>query len=65
MPNEVSEDHFAELRKHFDDTQIVELVSVLSLFGFLNRWNDTLATTLEPMPLAIGEKLGLAPGKHR
>src|SRR5690349_4813113 len=28
LPNDVTEDHFAELRKHFDDTQIVELVSV-------------------------------------
>jgi hypothetical protein len=30
------------------------------MFGFLNRWNDTLATPLEDEPIAIGEKF-LAP----
>jgi uncharacterized peroxidase-related enzyme len=66
LPNDVTDDHFAALQPHFDVTQIVELVSVLSLFGFLNRWNDTLATTLEPEPRAVGEKLlaGWSPGKH-
>jgi uncharacterized peroxidase-related enzyme len=47
IPNAVTDEHFAELRKHFDDAQVVELVSVISLFGYLNRWNDTMATTLE------------------
>ena len=30
--------------------QIVDIVSVISLFGFLNRWNDTLGTALEDVP---------------
>ena len=46
----------------------MELVAVISLFGWLNRWNDTMATELESSPLAYGkEKLagaGWAPGKH-
>ncbi len=59
VPNAVNEDHFAELRKHFDDAGIVEIVSVVSLFGWLNRWNDTLATELETSPLRFGqERLG-------
>ncbi len=59
VPNAVNEDHFAELRKHFNDAEIVEIVSVVSLFGWLNRWNDTMATELETSPLRFGqERLG-------
>ena len=47
VPNLVGAEHFAALREHFDDAQIVELVAVSSLFGFLNRWNDTMSTPLE------------------
>ena len=35
------------LSKHFSERQVIEVVAVISLFGFLNRWNDTMATTLE------------------
>ena len=48
VPNEVTDEHFERLRDHFSDDEIVEIVSVISLFGWLNRWNDTMATTLEP-----------------
>jgi hypothetical protein len=59
---------FTELRKYWSEEQIVEIVAVISLFGFLNRWNDTMATPLEEEPIAVGEKY-LAPrgwsiGKH-
>jgi uncharacterized peroxidase-related enzyme len=47
VPNEVTDDMFAELRKHWSEEQIVEIVGVIALFGFLNRWNDTMATPLE------------------
>lgn len=49
-PNMVEDADIAELKKHFDDGQIVEIVGVISLFGFLNRWNATLATVLEDEP---------------
>ena len=69
VPNTVTDDMFAELRKHWTEEQIVEIVGVISLFGFLNRWNDTLATPLEDEPVAIGEQFlalhGWSPGKHR
>jgi hypothetical protein len=35
------------LGKHFDEGQIVELVASVALFGYLNRWNDSMATELE------------------
>ncbi len=68
VPNLVDAEHFTELRKQFDDAQIVELVSVCALFGFLNRWNDTMSTELESTPRAFGEQhltaAGWEVGKH-
>ena len=68
VPNEVTDEMFAKLREHWGDGQIVEIVAMIALFGFLNRWNDTLATPLEDEALALGEKY-LAPhgweaGRH-
>ena len=67
-PNAVTDADMAELRRHFDDEQIVEIVAVIANFGFLNRWNDTMATELEQAPLAwAGQHLapqGWEPGKH-
>lgn len=69
VPNAVTDELFARLRRHWTDAQIVELLGVVALFGFLNRWNDTMATPLEPVAAALGERF-LAPGgwragKHR
>ena len=69
VPNAVTDDMFAELRRYWSEDEIVEIVGVIALFGFLNRWNDTLATPLEDEPIAVGEKYlaphGWNPGKHR
>jgi alkylhydroperoxidase family enzyme len=69
VPNTVTDDMFAELRKYWTEEQIVEIVAVISLFGFLNRWNDTLATPLEDEPIDVGQKYlargGWEIGKHR
>lgn len=50
VPNESAPGHFERLRAHFTDRQVVQIVGVIALFGFLNRWNDTLATELEAVP---------------
>lgn len=59
----------AELRRHWDDGEIVEITGVVALFGFLNRWNDAMATELEAGAAADGARWiaarGWAPGKHR
>ena len=52
-------EHFEDLRAHFDDGQIVELVSAIAMFGWLNRWNDTMATDLEDQPFDV--RLGASP----
>lgn len=68
-PNAVTDADFEACRLHWSDEQITELVAVCAVFGFLNRWNDTMATTLEDVPRAAAERV-LAPqgwdvGKHR
>ncbi|NRD89641.1 carboxymuconolactone decarboxylase [Sphingopyxis sp. BSNA05] len=51
VPNAATDGHFAALDAHYDDRQKTEIMAVISMFGFLNRWNDTLATGLEDKPL--------------
>lgn len=55
-PNLTTDETFADLREHFDDEQIAELVAVIALFGFFNRWNDTIAPDLEDAPKQFGYK---------
>jgi uncharacterized peroxidase-related enzyme len=62
VPNAVTDEMFLELRKHWSEDEIIEIVGVISVFGFLNRWNDTLATPLEESPLHFGEQQLAAPG---
>jgi uncharacterized peroxidase-related enzyme len=68
VPNAVTDELFTELRRHWSEDQVVEIVGVIALFGFMNRWNDTMATPLEAEPIEIGErylaKRGWDPGKH-
>jgi uncharacterized peroxidase-related enzyme len=51
VPNAVTDEDFDALRRHFSNEEIVEIVAVISLFGFLNRWNDTMQPELEPKHL--------------
>ncbi len=68
VPNQSTQAHFEALKAHFSAYEIVEIVGVIALFGFLNRWNDTLATPLEDGPLAFAQAQlsarGWAVGKH-
>jgi uncharacterized peroxidase-related enzyme len=69
VPNEVTPAHFEELRTYWDEGEIVEILAVVGLFGFLNRWNDSMATDLEDVPMEFASRtLGVGwggPGKHR
>ena len=68
IPNQVSQEDFDAVGRHFDEGQIVELVASVALFGYLNRWNDTMATELEAFPSGVASKIigtvGWEPGKH-
>ena len=69
VPNAVDDALFLLLRAYWTEEQILELVGVISLFGFLNRWNDTLATPLEEHPVDVAKRHlaphGWTPGKHQ
>lgn len=69
VPNAVTPEIAAAARAHWDDGEIVEIVGVVALFGFLNRWNDSMGTTLEPGAKALGAAQlaphGWSVGKHR
>jgi uncharacterized peroxidase-related enzyme len=68
QPNAVTDELFAQVQQHWSEAEIVEILGVVAMFAFLNRWNDTMATPLEAAPLAVAEKAlgsqGWAAGKH-
>jgi uncharacterized peroxidase-related enzyme len=68
VPGAVTPEIGAELRRHWDEGEIVEITGVVALFGFLNRWNDAMATELEAPAAADGERWlaaqGWSAGKH-
>lgn len=56
QPNMVAQGDVDTLLVHFSEDQIVELLSVVCMFGWLNRWNDTMATALEDRPKQFAEE---------
>lgn len=68
QPNAATDAHFDDLRRHFTEDEIAEILAVIAAFGFLNRWNDTLATDLEEVPWRVAQETigphGWTPGKH-
>ena len=68
QPNAVTDEQFAALKAHWSEGEIVEILGVVGMFAFLNRWNDTMATPLEMMPTEIARRAlgaqGWNAGKH-
>jgi uncharacterized peroxidase-related enzyme len=68
VPNAVTPEIAQELRGHWNEGEIVEILGVIALFGFLNRWNDSMGTTLEDGAAEMGERqlagAGWTRGKH-
>ena len=68
IPNQVSDEIAENLREHWNDGEIVEILGVVALFGYLNRWNDSMGTQIESGAVDSGEKLlskaGWNTGKH-
>src|SRR5262245_59860594 len=67
-PPRVTDAHFTEVRKHYSEDAAAEIVAVLALLGWLNRWNITLATRIEDEALDFAVKhlapSGWTPGVH-
>jgi len=67
-PNGVDDFIKKQLYKYWDEGEIIEMLGVISLFGFLNRWNDSMGTTLESAAAETANKYlgvnGWEKGKH-
>jgi len=61
IPNAVDENIKTELYKYWNEGEIVEMLGVISLFGYLNRWNDSMGTSIEDGAVESGEQYL---GKH-
>jgi uncharacterized peroxidase-related enzyme len=68
VPNAVDAEIKERLYKHWDEGEIVEMLGVISLFGYLNRWNDSMGTSIEDGAVESGNeflgKHGFEVGKH-
>jgi len=68
VPNAVDANIKTALYAHWNEGEIVEMLGVISLFGYLNRWNDSMGTILEEDALESGNqylgKHGFEVGKH-
>ena len=68
VPNAVDAKIKAALYTHWNEGEIVEILGVISLFGYLNRWNDSMGTILEEDAIESGDqylgKHGFEVGKH-
>jgi uncharacterized peroxidase-related enzyme len=68
IPNSVDDEISSNLHQHWDDGEIIEILAVVSLFGYLNRWNDSMGTELEDGAVKTGKKYlaqnGWSVGKH-
>lgn len=69
VPNAVDTEIKEALYKYWNEGEIVEMLGVISLFGYLNRWNDSMGTTLEEDAIESGKKYlgkhGFEIGKHK
>ena len=68
-PNASGPENFVELRKHYSDEQIIEILAVIAIGGFLNRWNDTIATVTDQESIDFAKRVlepaGWRQGKHQ
>ena len=68
VPNSVDQSISENLRQHWDEGEIVEILGVIALFGYLNRWNDSMGTSLEIPAQESGQQFlvghGWTGGKH-
>ena len=64
----MTDEIFERVRAHWSEGEIVEILGVVAMFGFLNRWNDSMGTPLEAVPLEVARKAApgneWSPGKH-
>ncbi len=68
VPNAVTDEIYDEMAAHWTEDEITEILGVVCMFGVFNRWNDSIATELEPDAIVVAQPLigdkGWEIGKH-
>ncbi|WP_430909145.1 carboxymuconolactone decarboxylase family protein [Maribacter sp. 2-571] len=68
VPNAVDAEIKTRLYEHWNEGEVVEMLGVISLFGYLNRWNDSMGTSIEDGAVESADqylgKHGWEKGKH-
>lgn len=57
VPNAATDELFDAARVYYSEDELAAIVAVISMFGYLNRWNDTMGTQLEEAPAVFGERV--------
>ena len=69
IPNAVTDAVAERAREFWTEGEIVEMMGVIALFGYLNRWNDSMGTEAEPGARESGlkwlQKTDWSGEKHR
>lgn len=52
-----AEQVFARVRQHYDEDELIELVTIVSTFGWFNRWNRLVRSELEDEPATLVARL--------
>ncbi|MFM9968280.1 MAG: carboxymuconolactone decarboxylase family protein, partial [Burkholderiales bacterium] len=53
IPCTVTDELVAAMRALWSDEELVDITSLIALYGFFDRWNAANATPLEPEPLEV------------
>jgi len=69
VPNAVNDTIAEKVRLYWEEAEIVEIMGVVALFGYLNRWNDSMGTQLEGPAADSAQSIlghrGWTSGKHQ
>ena len=55
-PSALEQSDYDHMQNYFNETEVTEILFVVSEMGFFNRWNDSVATTLEQKPLEFSKE---------
>lgn len=64
LPMRPAESRFSVARAHYSEAEILEILGIISLFGWFNRWNSLNGSDLEAEPAAFAQRIDwLQPAK--
>jgi alkylhydroperoxidase family enzyme len=68
VPCNVTDELMRDMRRHWSEEEIVDITTLIGLYGFFDRYNAALATPLEPEVRDIAARYltrdGWSPGRH-